>query len=466
MKLAIHGAAHTVTGSKHLLELQSGKKVLLDCGMFQGMGKDTETLNTNWGFEPSQIDYVILSHAHIDHSGLLPKLVKDGFTGPIFCTAGTADLVEILLPDSAHIQQADTEHVNKRRRKQSRREVEPIYSLEDAERVIPMLHRLDYDRPFRISDELEVLFTDCGHIVGSAAINLKITEGKRIIHFTFSGDIGQQHALMLRSPKPFPQADYIVMESTYGNSLHDPVSVKADKFLEFIQQTCLQKKGRLIIPAFSIGRTQEILYLLNQLDLEGRLPALEYFVDSPLSISATKVARAHPESFNDEVQKTIQGDQDIFSFKGLQLIKEAQQSIALNEYKKPCVIISASGMAEAGRVKHHIVHGIEDPRNTILLTGYCEPHSLGGRLIEHPATVNIYGQEYEVKARIASLKSLSAHGDYEDLCKWLECQDSGKVKKLFLVHGEYRVQQAFRERLLQRGFSEVEIPLQHQQFEL
>ncbi len=466
MKITFHGAARTVTGSKHLLQLNNGRKYLLDCGLFQGMGQETLELNSHFGFEPSEVDAVIISHAHIDHIGLLPRLVKQGYKGKIYCTPQTKELAELLLLDSAHIQESDVRFVNKRNEKQGKPEVMPLYSEEDAMAVFPMFVTVPYNTPFKIDGNIELLYTDCGHILGSAAINLKVTEGGKLMRLAFSGDVGRYSDLILRKPSPFPQADYILLESTYGNKLHKLVVASADELLKFIVDTCLKKKGNLVIPAFSVGRTQEILYLLNRLETENRLPPVNYYVDSPMSIEATEIIKVHPECFNEQVQQVMNTDTDIFSFKGLHYSKTVENSKALNNLTEPCVIISASGMAEAGRVKHHIAINIDSAKNTILFVGYCEPHSLGGKLRGGATEVSIYGEHYDVKAEIGLIESMSAHGDYEDLCEWLSCQDPSEVKKLFLVHGEYDVQTEFRERLLKKGFNNIEIPSLHQEVEL
>jgi len=466
MKVAFHGAARTVTGSKHLVTFASGKKLLLDCGMFQGLGKDTLRLNSEWGFEPADINYVIISHAHIDHVGLLPKLVKDGYKGDIYMTPPTADLAKILMLDSAHIQEDDVRFINKDRARQNREPVEPLYTEEDAYNVFPHIKILDYKTALKIDDDIELTYTDCGHILGSAAVNLVLRENGKTVHLTFSGDIGRYRDMLLKSPDVFPQADYIIMESTYGDKLHDMVAPATDKVLQYVVDTCLKKRGKLIIPAFSVGRTQEILYILNRLSLENRLPPLTYYVDSPLSIEATEIIKHHPECFNREVQNTLRKDEDVFAFPGLKYISNADESKALNDMHEPCVIISASGMAEAGRVKHHIAHNIDKRNSTILIVGYCEPHSLGGRLSAGAKAVHIYGQPYEVLAEIGVIRSLSAHGDYEDLSQWLACQDPRQVQKLFIVHGEYDVQLNFKERLVRKGFPDVEIPALHQEIGL
>lgn len=467
MKISFHGAARTVTGSKHLIHVNNPqKKILLDCGMFQGMGKDTFKMNTEWGFEPSEIDYVIISHAHIDHIGLLPKLVKDGFNGPIYCTGPTRELLELLLLDSAHIQEADARHVNKRRAELGRELIEPLYEEEDVYSVFPLIKTLDYDQPHNIDDSLELLYTDCGHILGSAAVNLKIMENGKEVRLAFSGDVGRYRDVLLRSPNVFPQADYIIVESTYGDKLHDLIAPAADDLLHYIEQTCIKNKGKLIIPAFSLGRTQEILYMLNRLELERRLPKLKYYVDSPLSTKITSVIKRHPECFNAQVQETLKRDEDVFLFEGLSFIENVDESKRLNDSNEPCVIISASGMAEAGRVKHHIANNIGDARNTILMVGYCEPASLGGKLKKRPESVGIFGTQYNVRASIGIIDSMSAHADYEDLSQWLSCQDKQQVVKVFLVHGEYDVQEKFKNRLLRKGFYDVHIPERHEEIGL
>lgn len=462
MKISFHGAARTVTGSKHLLHIQPDKKILLDCGMFQGLGKDTLNLNNEWGFNPAEVEYVIISHAHIDHTGLLPKLVKDGYKGKIYCTPATMSLTKLLLLDSAHIQEADVRYINKQRSKQNREYVAPLYTEEDVRNIFPLFEPIPYNEHYVIDKNIELLYTDCGHILGSAAVNLTINENGKETRLTFSGDLGRYRDMLLRSPDIFPQADYIIIESTYGDKLHDLQQTASDKLLQHITDTCLKKKGKLIMPAFSLGRTQEILFMLNRLELEKRLPPLNYYVDSPLSVEITDTIKKYPDYFNGSVRQLYKKDHDVFDFKGLHYIKDVNDSKALNDLAEPCVIISASGMAEAGRIKHHIANNVENKKNTILLTGYCEPQSLGGRLKRKPLDVGIFGKRFRVEADIAEITSLSAHGDYEDMSQWLACQDPREVKQIFLVHGEYEVQINFRERLMHKGFRDVMIPALHE----
>ena len=463
MKIAFHGAAQTVTGSKHLVTLDNGKKILLDCGMFQGMGDQTDELNKDFGFNAGDVDYVILSHAHIDHCGLLPKLVKDGYAGKIFATPATKDLASILMEDSAGIQENDIKFVNKRLALEGLPYAQPLYTTLDALAAADRFETVEYDTWFTIDENISFSFTDAGHIIGSAAVHLRITENGKQTRITFSGDVGRYRDIILKSPAPFEQADYILIESTYGNTLHEEFHPTTEALLEWIENTCLKKKGKLIMPAFSVGRTQEILYALNLLSLENKLPAVDYYVDSPLSTKATEILKKYPQYFNESIQEVLKTDKDPFNFPGLKFTKSVDDSKRLNFIKDACVIISASGMAEAGRVKHHISNNIENSRNSILLTGYCEPHSLGGRLKNGDKEVRIFGQWHQVNAEVGQIRSMSAHGDYNDLLHFLDCQDATKVKKVFLVHGEPDVQKDFRQKVLDKGFKNVDIPTRHQE---
>ena len=402
MKIAFHGAARTVTGSKHLLTLTNGKKYLLDCGMFQGMGKDTDAMNRVWGFKPEEVDYLILSHAHIDHSGLIPKLVKDGFKGKIFCTPATKELTAVLLEDSAGIQESEVKYENKRRAQDGLPYLQPMYTTDDAIKAMDQFETVEYGEWRTIDENIQLMYTDAGHIIGSAAVHLTVKENGVSQRVTFSGDVGRYRDVILKSPEEFSQADHIILESTYGNSLHDVNTTTPDQMLEWINKACIQKKGKLIIPAFSVGRTQEILFALNQLELERRLPELDYFVDSPLSVEATQIVKRYPQYFNKNIQKILESDSDPFGFKGLKFVKTVDESKLLNFRNGPFVIISASGMADAGRVKHHISNNIESSRNTILFTGYCEPRSLGGKLMRGQKEVKIYGAVHEVMQRSAA----------------------------------------------------------------
>ncbi|MBZ4192343.1 MBL fold metallo-hydrolase RNA specificity domain-containing protein [Niabella beijingensis] len=461
MKIAFHGAAQTVTGSKHLITLKNGKKLLLDCGMYQGLGDQTDRLNRDFGFISSEVDVMILSHAHIDHSGLIPKLVNEGFRGKIFCSPATKDLTNILLMDSAEIQESDMRFLEKKRQGASSELQRPLYTIEDAKLAMTLFETREYGEWFDVIEGVQASFTDAGHIIGSQCVHLRIREDGKETHITFSGDLGRYRDVILRSPEVFPQADYIIMESTYGNSLHEDVRDTPEVLLEWINKVCVERKGKLIFPAFSVGRTQEILYALNQLEAQRVLPKIPFYVDSPLSIEATDVVKRFPQYFNRQIQHVLKNDDDPFSFPGLTYIKSVDESKALNFKNGPMVIISASGMADAGRVKHHISNNIENSRNAIVMTGYCEPHSLGGRLLAGAREVGIFGIDHQVNAEIGQVRSMSAHGDYEDMSQWLACQDPQQVKQLFLVHGEPEVQLDFKQRLIKKGFRDVLIPERH-----
>jgi len=466
MKLSFHGAARMVTGSKHLLELNDGTKILFDCGMFQGNPKEADALNREWGFDPGEVDFLILSHAHIDHCGLIPKLIKDGYKGKVFCTPATFDLVKILLLDSAHIQKQDILYHNKKRAKKGESPVQALYTENDVNNAFSHFELVKYKEEKILKQGVSFSFTDVGHIIGSAAVHLKINDGKNETRITFSGDVGRYNDELLRSPDVFPQADYLLLESTYGDSLHEDALVKDKKLLDIIVNTCVKKRGKLVIPAFSVGRTQEIVYALNRLEISKALPNIDFFVDSPLSVEATQVMKNHQGELNQKFQEYLKTDTEPFDFKSLHYITNVQDSMALNTRKEPCVIISASGMADAGRIKHHIKNTISDSRNTILIVGYCEPRSLGGKLMRNFKDVTIFGEPFEVRAEIQIMRSMSAHGDYEDLCEFIACQNPKELKKLFLVHGEYDVQQTFRSKLQRKGFGEIEIPELHQEFQI
>jgi metallo-beta-lactamase family protein len=372
------------------------------------------------------------------------------------------DLARILLMDSAKIQMQDVEYSNKHRARKGLPLLDALYTEEDAIAAMRLFKIVDYHEEYHITPNLKFKFTDAGHVLGSAAVHVAVTENGKKTYITFSGDVGRYGDLLLKNPQTFPQADYILLESTYGDSLHKDIGPIEDALLEIIKQTCEVKKGKVIIPAFSVGRTQELLYALNALELKGVLPDVPYYVDSPLSEKATQVLKDHPEVYNNGVKEVMKIDADPFGFKGLKFIQSTEESIALNDDVRPCVIISSSGMAEAGRVKHHIKNNISNKKNTILMVGYAEPNSLGGRLARGEKEVHIFGEQYQVNAEVQSIKSMSAHGDYDDLLHFLSCQDPKLVKKIFLVHGEYEVQQHFAEKLKEKGFKNIEIPYQHE----
>ena len=459
MHLTFHGAAGEVTGSKHLITTDDGVRILLDCGMYQGKGQQTDEMNRDLGFDPASIDYLILSHAHIDHSGLIPFITKLGFQGRIVTTPATRDLCSIMLADSGHIQEYDTRINNKKRARQGLPPLEPIYNQHDARKSLNWFLTIPLNNPFPLHPGITLTFTDTGHILGSAAINLAFErKNGETTRLCYTGDIGRYDDKILRSPQAFPQADYIITESTYGDRLHDSIEDAEDSLLEVVRHTCVEKKGKLIIPSFSVGRTQQIVYALDRLESSGRLPRIDVYVDSPLSVNATDIFRLHPECFNEDILEYMEKDEDPFGFGKLYYIREVEKSKALNARKDPCIIISASGMMEAGRVKHHISNNIEDPRATILAVGYCAPSTLGARLLKRPEEISIFGRIHQVKAEILQLHSLSAHGDYREMHRYLSCQDKAQVKTLFLVHGEDRSRETYRNYLQENGFAHIETP--------
>jgi metallo-beta-lactamase family protein len=458
MKIKFIGATEGVTGSKHLLITEKGKQILLDCGMYQGMGKETDELNRKLGVNPENISAVILSHAHIDHSGNLPNLVKQGFHGKIYCTPATYDVCSILLLDSAHIHENDVIYINKRRRKKGMPEIKPLYTVHDAEKCLKYFKAVPFDTDFHMNDEISFYFSSNGHIIGSAAVNITATENGKITRLTFTGDIGRYSDPLLNPPAIFQQADYIISESTYGDKLHEASHDSEKRLLEVVLHTCVEKGGKLIVPAFSLGRTQEILFLLDKLKNKNLLPDIKIFVDSPLSTKATKIVRQHAENFNDELKAYIKKDPDPFGFPGLSYIDDIDSSKALNNFNEPCIIISASGMADAGRVKHHIANAVTNKKNTILITGYCSPRSLGANLRSGDKQVHIFGEIYDVNAEVEAILSLSAHADYSEIIRFFSHLDKNKVKNIFLVHGEPDVKVIFREKLLNEGYKSVVIP--------
>ena len=468
MNLQFFGAAQVVTGSKHILTTPEGKKILLDCGLFQGKIENKNDLNRNFGFTPYEIDYLILSHAHIDHSGLIPRLVKEGFRGIIFATPATISLCEIMLLDSAHIQSDDAKYINKRKKKHNEPLVEALYTEDDAMRALDLMVAVEYDEKLQIDKETTLHFTDAGHILGSALVNLTVKQknGKKL-QIAFTGDVGKYNDSILRDPQPFPQCDILLCESTYGDRLHPVIEDTEKRLLEVVRKTCVENSGKLIIPAFSVDRTQELVYALDKMKDNGTLPNIKVFVDSPLSVKATAVIRKHQECYNKDFIEHIQKDPDPFGFKNLTYVSDVEQSKLLNDIKEPCIIISASGMAEAGRIKHHIKNNIENTKNTILIVGYCTPDSLGGRLKNGATEVRIYGVTYPVKANVESMDYYSAHADYEGIFKLLECQNKKKINHLFLVHGEKEVQEHFKTKFIERGYScRIDIPEQGEKFDL
>jgi len=469
MKLTFCGGVQDVTGSSHLVTLDSGFTILLDCGLYQGNRPDMENFNQEWLFDPQSIDCLILSHAHIDHCGRIPKLVKDGFKGNIYCTHATRDLAHILLLDSAFIQEKDAEFFHKKRSRnagyQDRDFHEPLYRGKDVPIALELFVTVGYDRWININEQVSFQFSDAGHILGSAGVTLRIIENKEEKLLGFTGDIGRPERPILRNPKPLPPVDFLISESTYGNKEHDANPKERERFLQILTETCVEKGGKVIIPAFSVGRTQELLFILDQLENEGKLPQVPVFVDSPLAVNATMVYASHPECFDEDLTEYLLLDENPFGYKRLKYLRKQSDSMALNELKGPAIIISASGMINAGRVKHHVAHNIENPNNTILIVGYCSPFTPGGKLRAGDKSIYLLGRKMEVRANVEILDSFSAHGDKLEMLDYLKNQ-KGHVKKLFLVHGEHEAKKAFSTLLHQYGLPEAVIPSSGQEFVL
>ena len=460
MEIKFIGAAREVTGSKHLITTRHGKKILLDCGMFQGKGLETDSLNRNTMVDPAEIDHIILTHAHVDHSGLIPYFYKRGFRGSVICTAATRNLCSIMLPDSGFIQENDTIWFNKKRARQGLKPVDPIYTEKEARECLDLFISVPLNRQFHIDNNIKVKFSNTGHLLGSAAATIEIDEFGEVTRIGYTGDIGRNNNYLLRAPDAFPQCDYLIVESTYGDRLHQNKQLSEDELLRIIKHTCVEKKGKLIIPSFAIGRTQEIVYVLNKLYNDGRLERVPVYVDSPLSANATEIFRRYADTLNEEVRDTMRFDPDPFGFNTLRYITDVQQSKALNRSEQPCIVISSSGMLEAGRIKHHVSNHIDDPTTTILIVGYCTPTSLGAR-IQDPTLrfVSIFGYDHRIRAQVTKIEGFSGHGDYHEMIQYFSaCQDVKQIQRTFIVHGDAQAQGAFKDHLYEAGFRHITIP--------
>jgi metallo-beta-lactamase family protein len=459
MRLEFHGAARTVTGSQHLIEV-NGMKILLDCGFYQGRRQDTYERNQNLSYNASEIDVLVLSHAHIDHSGNIPNLVKSGFRGDIICTYTTRDLCAVMLRDSAKIQGYDVEYLNKKRARQGKPALKPIYTIEDAVECMKYFVGIGYERPFRLAPGITLTFYDAGHILGSAMVALDIEDkdAKRDIRLVFSGDIGRPDRPILRDPTIIKEADVLIMESTYGNRDHEVAAVCNDDLRDIINRTT-KRGGKLIVPAFAVGRSQELVYRIHQLVESGEISKdLGVYVDSPLAINATNIYRLHPEAYDDDLVDFMLTDKhsDPFGFEMMRYTHSVAESKALNASHDPMVIISASGMAEAGRILHHLKNNVEDPRNTILIVGWQAPHTLGRRIVEKQPKVKIFGEEYHLNAEVAVINGFSAHADRKELLDWVHGFEK-RPKHTFIVHGDEDVSLEFAETLRK----EVRLPNVH-----
>ncbi len=462
MQIKFCGAARNVTGSCHLITLDSGYRILLDCGLFQGSRKDDEISNRLLHFDPSTVDCLILSHAHIDHTGRVPFLVKEGFQGTIHATHATRSLCSIMLLDSAKIQEREAEQENKRllkkkKKKKSIKLKEALYEKRDVAATMKRFMSHPYNKWNNICGDVQVMFKDQGHILGSASVTLRITEGSKTTTIGFTGDIGRPDRPILRNPSQLPEVDYLICESTYGDKEHESKPEQSQKFLEVMQETCVDNRGKLIIPAFSIGRTQELVYMMDQMYNNGSLPRVPVYVDSPLAVNATEIYGSHPECFDSALNEYLLEDDDPFGFNSLEYVRKVDRSKWLNFTKEPAVIISASGMMNAGRIRHHMYHNLEDPNSTFLIVGYCSPDTAGGILKNGAKELKLQGDLLNVNARIESMDSFSAHGDRKEMLENISNQKSS-VKRIFLVHGEFDTQQKFAEYLGENGFGKVTIP--------
>ncbi len=464
MNITFWGAARTVTGSQHLLAV-GRKKVLLDCGFYQGRRADAYAINRSLPFEAAHIDAMILSHAHIDHCGNVPNLVKSGFDGQIFCTHATRDLAATMLRDSGAIQEEDAYFLNKRRRGQQEM-VEPIYGVKDAERAMGHFTSIDYGRGMDVAPGVRAVFQDAGHMLGSAFESIELAEDGRNVRLCFSGDLGRKGMPILCDPELMPEADYLILESTYGGRKHPPITSVDDELLDAIG-TVVKRGGKVVIPAFAVGRTQELVYRLNVLMNDGRLPSVPVFVDSPLAVNVTEAFRTHFECYDEEMRAEMRNDPDgsAFGFKRLTYVRTVEESKSINGMPGPAVIISASGMCENGRVLHHLRNTISDARNMILFVSFQGPHTLGSRIVEGQQWVRILGEEFEVHAEVRRIEAFSGHADHDDLLRWVAPRAS-MLRKVFLVHGEPEGQDALAEGLRGIGVREVVCPQRGESHEL
>jgi metallo-beta-lactamase family protein len=465
MFLTFWGAARTVTGSMHELTV-GGRRFLLDCGLFQGRRKEAFERNRQFPFRASTVRGVVLSHAHIDHSGNLPSLARDGFQGEVNATGATVDLCHSMLRDSAFIQEKDVEFINRRkeRRNSANGPVEPLYTPDDADRILDRMRPHAYHTPWAIDDELTIEFGEAGHLLGSAWTLVTSRHDGRKTRLLFSGDLGRPGLPIIRDPEPPPEADYLILESTYGGRLHKAEQLVIDSLADVVARTAA-RGGRIIIPAFAVGRTQQIVLLLHQLCEQKRIPDIPIFVDSPLAVNVTDAYRRHPECFDREAGKFLDSGRDPFGFRRVRYIREVAESKALNSLRGPMVVISASGMCEAGRILHHLHNNIEDPRNTVLIAGFQAEHTLGRKIVEKHAEVPVFGEPHRLRAEVAVINELSGHADQQGLLDWVR-PNAGTLRGIFLVHGEPSQCEALQRALRESFNLEVHIPARGDRAEL
>jgi metallo-beta-lactamase family protein len=459
MKIHFNGAAQTVTGSQHLLEV-NGSRLLLECGLFQGHRKEFYERNQEFSFDPQRLDAVILSHAHIDHSGNLPNLVKQGYAGPIYTTPATAGLSEIMLVDSGHIQQSDIDFVNRKRAKRGEPPVEPLYTIEDAERVGDYFSLVPYNQSFEPVPGVTAHLFDAGHILGSASIVLDIEEHGHKYRLWFSGDIGRENLPLMRDPVLPENADYLLMECTYGDKPHRNPEEAYIELRETVAHT-VERGGKIIIPAFAVGRTQELVYSLNQMMTYNEVPKVPVYVDSPLAVNTTRVFQKYANLFDEETQEFIRtGRHPALNFPQLHYVLSVDESKSLNERKEPMIIISASGMAETGRILHHLRNNIQNPKNTILIVSWQAPNTLGRRLADREKTVRIFGELYDRRAEVVTIGGYSAHAGQNMLVKYATASKAS-LRHTYLVHGEENAAHALMDKLRDSGIRTITYPGWH-----
>jgi metallo-beta-lactamase family protein len=445
MKLTFFGATRTVTGSKYILQA-NGKNILIECGMYQGHTPEWAERNAHLPFDSSKIDAMLLSHAHIDHTGLIPVLGRSGFRGRIFCTGATGDLCRVMLMDSAHIQEQDAMYLTKKNAKKGLPPVQPLYTQADTQAVLGQFQSVgSYNQPTVVADGVTATWLDAGHMLGSAMIVIDIVEGGRKVRLAFTGDLGRGNNDILNDPEHPQDADYLLTESTYGNRVHEPLADGNDRVCAIVNRA-LEKSGKIIIPSFAVGRTQQLLYTIYQLVKAHCIPSLPIYVDSPLSLQATEVFKRHPEDYNKKFHEVMMSNQNPFTAPNITYIQSVEESKAINDFKKTCIIISASGMAEAGRIRHHIKNNIEDDCNTILIVGWCAPHTLGAQLASGQKEVSIFGDPYKVRATVETIDAFSGHADKNELRAWAG-KVTGPQRSIFVIHGEEPQALAFAETL-------------------
>lgn len=463
INLSFHGAVRNVTGSRHLLDI-NGFRLLLDCGFFQGRRAETYEKNLNFDFEPRSIDDVIISHAHLDHLGNLPNLVKQGYNGDVYCTSATLDLANIMLTDSANIQENDIDFVNKIRKSQGQAPVGPLYSVADIPPTLQLLRGSSYGHSFKISDNIQITFEDAGHILGSAISIININDNGRSVSICFTGDLGRYNMPIIRDPVSITSSDILIIESTYGNRLHADIGQVQDKLARVINST-VSRGGKLIVPSFALERTQELIYCLHQLKLSNKIPDIPIFIDSPLAIDATDIFRIHPECYDQETALLLRSVSDPFGFRGLRYVQSVDESRSLNKLTTPAMIIAGSGMAEAGRILHHLRNNIGDPKNTILIVGWQAENTLGRKIAEKWPEVSIFGEKYKLRASVEIFDEFSAHADRTDLIKWAS-EGKNSWQKVFIVHGEESASLSLAEAFTSAGIRGVVVPELYQNFEL